>query len=100
MPTRVIDVTREGQEPRLHLTNSRKGEWVTLSHCCGKERYLATLTTNIDRILLSDLPPNFQDAIMITKELGYQYLWIDSLCIIQDSPEDWRAESVKMGSVY
>jgi hypothetical protein len=104
MPTRVIDVTREGQEPRRHLTNSRKGEWVTLSHCWGKERFLATLTTNIDRhrerILLSDLPPNFQDAIMITRNLGYQYLWIDSLCIIQDSPEDWRAESVKMGSTY
>ena len=32
--------------------------------------------------------------------LGYQYIWIDSLCIIQDSPEDWRAESVKMGSIY
>jgi hypothetical protein len=104
MPTRVIDVTRKGQEPRLHLTNGRKGEWVTLSHCWGKEGFLATLTTNIDshleRILLSDLPPNFQDAIMITRKLGYQYLWIDSLCIIQDSLEDWRVESVKMGSIY
>ena len=104
MPTRVIDVRSDGQDPRLHLTNSRKGEWVTLSHCWGKEKFLVTTTKNLERhlegIALTDLPPNFQDAIRITRKLGYQYIWIDSLCILQDSADDWRAESVKMGGIY
>ncbi|KAF4306789.1 Heterokaryon incompatibility [Botryosphaeria dothidea] len=37
---------------------------------------------------------------MITRFLGIQYLWIDSLCIIQDSAEDWNREAATMGSVY
>jgi hypothetical protein len=46
------------------------------------------------------LPANFQDAITITRRLGIQYLWIDSLCIIQDSVQDWLEESKKMGGIY
>ena len=42
----------------------------------------------------------FKDATVITKYLGLKYLWIDSLCIIQNDPEDWRRESAKMGGVY
>jgi hypothetical protein len=46
------------------------------------------------------LPPLFQDAIIITRQLGLRYIWIDSLCIIQDSLRDWETESSKMGSIY
>lgn len=42
----------------------------------------------------------FRDAIHITIGLGLRYLWIDSLCILQDSQEDWVAESAKMSDVY
>ena len=49
---------------------------------------------------LEGMPALFQDAIITTWKLGIQYLWIDSLCIIQNSKEDWEAESAKMGSVY
>lgn len=44
-------------------------------------------------------PRTFRDAILITRALGYRYLWIDSLCIIQDS-EDWFHEASTMGDVY
>jgi hypothetical protein len=37
---------------------------------------------------------------MVTRKLGARFLWIDSLCILQDSVDDWRAESAEMGSVY
>ena len=47
-----------------------------------------------------DLPPTFKDAIQIARKLGVNYLWIDSLCIIQDSMEDWRQESRLMDKVY
>ncbi|RSM05408.1 hypothetical protein CDV31_009560 [Fusarium ambrosium] len=41
------------------------------------------------------LPRTFRDALNITRPLGIRYLWIDSLCIIQDDPEDWQAEAVQ-----
>lgn len=46
------------------------------------------------------LPRTFKDAIQISRSLGVSYLWIDSLCIIQNSPEDWRRESRLMDKVY
>jgi hypothetical protein len=48
----------------------------------------------------SELCKTFKDAIIIAKHLGLQYIWIDSLCIVQDNPEDWQRESAKMSSVY
>lgn len=42
----------------------------------------------------------FQDAVSAVKWFGINYLWIDSLCIIQDEAEDWRIESQKMKDVY
>ncbi|KAK8219179.1 hypothetical protein M8818_000911 [Zalaria obscura] len=60
---------------------------------------MTALQTSID---LSQLPNTFRDAVGIVKRLELRHLWIDSLCIIQDSPnnEDWAKESVKMGDVY
>ena len=49
---------------------------------------------------LKDMPATFRDAIVTTRKLGYQYLWIDSLCIIQDSVEDWAYESSQMQHYY
>jgi hypothetical protein len=51
-------------------------------------------------IPLSQLTDTFEHAVRLTYLLGYQYLWIDSLCIIQDSQEDWRKESSMMGEIY
>ena len=47
-----------------------------------------------------DIPKTFQDAIIVTHFLGFQYLWIDSLCIIQDDLNDWAEESAKMSTIY
>lgn len=46
------------------------------------------------------LPQSFQDAVWLAHELGIRYLWIDSLCILQDDPEDWARESAHMSDVY
>ncbi|KAJ9496009.1 hypothetical protein H2202_008532 [Exophiala xenobiotica] len=51
-------------------------------------------------IPFESLPRTFQDAIAVTANLGFQYIWIDSLCIIQDSSEDWVNESALMGKIY
>jgi Heterokaryon incompatibility protein (HET) len=46
------------------------------------------------------LPKTFQHAVIATARLGFHHLWIDSLCIIQDSPADWETESAIMGDIY
>jgi hypothetical protein len=51
-------------------------------------------------IELQSLPSTFKDAITLTRYLGIDYLWIDSLCIIQDSQPDWQRESYRMSDVY
>ena len=68
-----------------------------------KARCITDATNLSDRrgaIALKDVPATFRDAIVTTRKLGYQYLWIDSLCIIQDSLEDWAYESSQMQHYY
>lgn len=106
LPTRVLDVGPPGgsQEPRLYVSNGTRASYVALSHCWGKHQILTTRTDNIQEhcrtISSSSLSKTFQDAVIITQRLGLRYVWIDSLCIVQDDAEDWRRESVKMGRIY
>jgi hypothetical protein len=51
-------------------------------------------------IPFSELTKSVQDAIYTVQQLGYRYLWIDYLCIIQDRPIDWKQESTVMNKVY
>jgi hypothetical protein len=70
----------------------------------GKLTFLRLLKENIslfmDHIPLVELSKTFLDAIEIARGLGFSWLWIDSLCIIQDDKEDWRRESSLMATVY
>ncbi|KAE9372587.1 HET-domain-containing protein [Stipitochalara longipes BDJ] len=105
LPTRVVDVGHlESPFIKLYISNGEHGQWLTLSHCWGKSHPATTTKSNLNSycngIVLSTLPKTFQDAIFITRRLGYKYLWIDSLCIVQDSMLDWQLESVKMNTIY
>jgi len=106
LPTRVVDVgsVYTFREPFLHISNGQQARYICLSHCWGSKRTLETTTSNLKalqkEISNSTLPPLYQDAVKVTRALGVQYLWIDSLCIIQDSADDWEFESTKMRSVY
>jgi len=103
LPTRYIDVT--SNPPRLQeaLSGSR-GYYIALSHCWGQSKPFVTTThTLLERIrgiTMSSMPKTFRDAVIITRELGLESLWIDSLCILQDSGEDWQKESSKMSYIY
>jgi len=106
LPTRVIDVGAAGtnSEPFLYVPEGKRGEWVTLSHCWGNVRPFTTTTATLEinkaSIPLAQLPPLFRDAVHLTRELGFQYLWIDSICILQDSLVDWTTESLSMNYVF
>ncbi|TGO68527.1 hypothetical protein BOTNAR_0023g00050 [Botryotinia narcissicola] len=100
----LIDVRSEYEDPFLLETNQRHGNWVALSYCWGSSPSARTTRRNFqqhcNKISMSALPQTIKDAIIITRRVGYRYIWIDSLCIIQDSPEDWAVESLKMADVY
>ena len=105
-PTRVIDVGEEGDSspPFLHTSGEEVQQWVALSHCWGQNLPLKTTLQSLPKhqqaLPLTRLPKLFQEVISITRKLGFRYLWIDSLCIIQDSDEDWVRESSNMGNIY
>ncbi|KAI8289953.1 hypothetical protein K4K60_007423 [Colletotrichum sp. SAR11_57] len=48
----------------------------------------------------SSLPPTFREAIYVARGMGFSYIWIDSLCIIQDDKDDWKAEARRMAIIY
>lgn len=105
-PTRLLKVSEDPNSIRL----CEKDEipdgtiYTTLSHCWGLVVLGTLLTTNIDSlkksIPISSLVKTFQNAIEVTRRLKVEYIWIDCLCIIQNSPGDWKFESMRMEAVY
>jgi hypothetical protein len=107
LPSRLIDVGDDTIAPDVRLRvfeRGETGEYTALSYCWGGPQPVTTTLSNIgsmrQRIALSDLPRTLQDAIRVTRSIGQRYLWVDALCIIQDSDEDKRHEIQKMGSIY
>lgn len=79
--------------------------YTTLSHCWGSLEFFKLKKSNIDSLLdhgfpHERLPKTLQDAIKVSQSLGFKYIWIDSLCIVQDDVEDWSRESSLMSNVY
>ncbi len=101
LPKRVIQISesliRLIEPPPFTLA-----KYVTLSHCWGEHPELVTKTTleSLDNrksgIKWEELNPVFQDALTITKLINCDYIWIDSLCIVQDDEADWKEQSLKM----
>lgn len=79
-------------------------DYVALSYRWGSANMSKTLTSNLTQhhkaIPLSKLSRTIRDAIEVTRRLRYSYLWVDSLCIIQDSSDDWKHEASRMADVY
>ncbi|KAL5323650.1 hypothetical protein ACEPPN_008190 [Leptodophora sp. 'Broadleaf-Isolate-01'] len=107
LPSRVIDVGDSSSldfVPRLLAPGPQRGRWATLSHRWGQADILKSMNSNIQEletgIDVSKLPATFGDAIFLTRHFGLRYLWIDSLCIIQDSAEDWLKEAASMPNIY
>ena len=77
---------------------------MTLIHRWGTDEPImlteASLSDMSKRIDIANLSQTYRDAIAITRSLGVRYLWIDSLCIIQDSKVDWQTEAARMGDIY
>lgn len=87
-----------------HSSSTGTVPYFTLSHCWGSYLPLRLTKDNIQSLSSSssvyDLPQTYQDALTVVNSLGYKYIWIDSLCIVQDDEQDWENESSQMGLTY
>lgn len=105
LPDRVILVGSPRDDPRLIESPPASQEgYIALSHRWGGNVPLQLEKDKLEdfkkRIPFSTIPRTFQHAINICRALGVKYIWIDSLCIIQDSNEDWDVQGSKMDQVY
>ncbi|CZR57311.1 uncharacterized protein PAC_07200 [Phialocephala subalpina] len=108
LPHQVLDLQPLDQyEANVRLVetgDNHHNQYVCLSHCWGTVVPLKTTRENIsalkERIAWNDLPKTFQETVLFTRKLGLRWLWIDSLCIIQNDDLDWKAEAGNMGNVY
>jgi hypothetical protein len=82
----------------------QSSRYLTLSHCQGNAQITkltkADLSSFQAGIKALAFPKTFQDAVEATRQLGERYIWIDSLCIFQDSALGWRDRSSKMDKIY
>jgi hypothetical protein len=103
LPTRILRISGP-KEVSLYVTTNETSHYMCLSHCWGQLPVLQTTSLTLaafqTQIPWEELPRTFQEAISFTHRLGCMYLWIDSLCIVQDSVNDWRHEGSKMASIY
>lgn len=79
-------------------------KYACLSHCWGATPMFKTTKATLEEykrnVPLSALSRNFQDAVGTCRRLGVFYLWIDSLCIVQDDTDDWRLHAAQMADIY
>ncbi|UPK90662.1 hypothetical protein LCI18_001597 [Fusarium solani-melongenae] len=106
LPTRVIDLG-VSDKPKLQLIAGEDMEsqkYFALSHCWGKSMRFRALKENIEALTKAidfrRLPRTFKEAIKTARGLNVRYLWIDSLCIIQDDQDDWKREAARMQQVF
>lgn len=109
LPSRLISVGLDGQPPRLVAAkdgsfSSGGVEYATLSHCWGGTVPLRTTRSNLGQHLKeippNTIPPTFAEAMQIARDIKIPYMWIDSLCIVQDDLQDWQAEASQMDKIY
>ncbi|KAF1994735.1 HET-domain-containing protein [Amniculicola lignicola CBS 123094] len=108
IPSRLLHFEDSGDTWRLHV-KSEDGDpldtrWIALSYRWGQSKHL-TLTASTynafrDGMRISELPKTFREVIQVARMLGTNYVWIDAMCIQQDSAEDWKHESQQMHNVY
>lgn len=111
VPKRLLDIgepSADGSKLILVEAVDENTPYVALSHCWrfsipNPERINLTQANLAERkhsILQDQLSPTFLNAISITRALGLRYIWIDSLCIIQDSPDDWAEQASQLADIY
>ncbi|EQB49161.1 hypothetical protein CGLO_11554 [Colletotrichum gloeosporioides Cg-14] len=109
LPCRSRERSRDGRQRRCALGTDLHEPYVALSYVWGtNETAYTTLTDNVmlhrmhgglEDVLLR-LPKAIQDAIDLVRRLGFKYMWIDRLCIVQNSSRSWKLNAFNMDLIY
>ena len=103
-PTRILDIS--SSTIRVIEGKLIQAQYAALSHRWGKGHPVRLLQSTIPEYIhgggvpWTSLSGTSRDAITTARALGLHYLWIDSLCIVQDDDDDWSGEAGRMAQVY
>lgn len=114
LPSRLIEIYESGGKLEGRLVSTEepmetmcRSGYFALSYCWGTDRGKTVSKTTRDTLSMfqegidvATLPKTFRDAMFVVRKMKYHYIWIDSLCIVQDDPEDFVRECSMMGRIY
>lgn len=107
LPKRVVLLNSTGPShitARLFEPINQRSPYVALSHCWGLHQTCITTQKTVAQrkanIPWKTIPKTFQEVMQLALKLGFRFIWIDSLCIVQDDPEDWEIQSSLMSEIY
>ncbi|KAF3069549.1 hypothetical protein CFAM422_007493 [Trichoderma lentiforme] len=106
--TRSFAVERYFYQPVSLISQGIKGRYCALSYCWGKatanssfyKTTKANLLSHENAMPLHELPATLRDTIVVARNLGFQYIWINAICIVQDNRVEWAHEVANMQHVY
>ncbi|KAK3690542.1 heterokaryon incompatibility protein-domain-containing protein [Podospora appendiculata] len=104
LPSRLVEIDKHLRNLKVVETKGKTGRYMCLSHCWGTKHTFETTAETLPRFLkgfpYTDMPTVYREAVKMAHMMGVKYLWIDSLCIVQDDRDDWLREAGQMANIY
>jgi hypothetical protein len=106
LPSRVIDIglTDDLETPRIISSRGQLGTYACLSYVWGTERNClltkSKLKSSMNGLSAEDIPQTIKDAMAVARTIPVRYLWVDALCILQDSEQEKTYEIAQMAQIY
>jgi hypothetical protein len=104
LPSRVVEILSDSTVRVISSTDLPYDFYISLSYCWGGPQEFCLTTNTVSEkgaaFDISYLPSTLKDAIWVSSRLGIKYIWIDSLCIIQDDVQDKDKELPRMADYY
>jgi hypothetical protein len=105
LPRRVLDIGDDGEaHVKLLEPEGLRAQYVILSYCWGGPQTTvtdkSTISTHFQGFSIKSLSQTIQDAITVARGLGFRYLWVDALCIVQNDSVDKTLEIAKLHDYF
>lgn len=108
-PRRLIEIPEDANSVSTRVVDTQElgtVQWCALSYCWGGPQKETAVQADFKnprrqkRVMLKSLPRTILDAMIVARGLRVPYIWVDSLCILQDDPEDLAEELSKIPKIY
>jgi hypothetical protein len=108
MPSTLIQISINSTGYHLQVAHwtldQQPAPYTCLSYCWGQDQPYKMTRQRLEEsnglLQFDNLPKTIQDAVKVTTNLGYEYLWVDSICIVQDDEQDKLEQIPKMSLIY